>query len=116
MQAKPFGLFNWITKEIRFRKLSFVVPLLAIAAAATMLFVSEAYLQIDRLETDQILERIESEGSESIRIEEERVAKAGEALQDTVRKQMLKLGFNILILPEEADTNELHLNGSVCIC
>ncbi|HIG29179.1 MAG TPA: FtsX-like permease family protein [Verrucomicrobiales bacterium] len=42
---------------------------------------------------------------------QEAVAQAGADLEDSMRKITKGLGFNVLILPEDQDLNELHLEG-----
>ena len=41
------------------------------------------------------------------------VEQTGADLEDAIRKHMLGLGFNVLILPEEQDLSELHLSGGL---
>jgi len=106
-------LTGLIFREIQFRKWSFLLATFAVAAAAAMIFGSEALLRVEQWMTDRYLQQQQSETEKSIQTHEERVAAAGAQLQDTVRKQMLKLGFNILILPKDVDLAKLHLDATV---
>ncbi len=109
----PLTLLGLILREVRFRKWSFLLATLAVAAAAAMIFGSEALLRVDQRLTNDFLQQKQEETEKSIQMHEELVATAGAKLQDTVRKQMLTLGFNILILPKDVDVAALHLDGSI---
>ena len=106
-------LLGLVLREIRFRKWSFLSATMAVAAAAAMIFGSEALLRVDQRLTEEFLQQKQKETEESIQMHQELVAKAGAKLQDTVRKQMLTLGFNILILPKDVDFATLHLDGII---
>lgn len=107
------SVWNLALKEIRHRKTNFALSLLSVAVAVACLVGSQTLLSIDALETEAILAAKQSEIETAISEREEAVAAAGKALQDSVRKQMLGLGFNILILPESQDLSELHLDGTL---
>ena len=111
--TSPLTLLGLIYREIRFRKWSFLLATFAVAAAASLIFGSEALLRLEQLLTQQILQQQQDQAETSIREHEERVAAAGAKLQDTVRKQMLTLGFNILILPKDVDVAKLHMDSTV---
>lgn len=102
-----------VFREIRFRKWSFLLATSAVAAAAAMIFGAEAMLRVDRCVTERFLQQRQSETEISIQAHEEKVNAAGAQLQDAVRKQMLTLGFNILILPKDVDLAKLHLDSTV---
>ncbi len=106
-------LTGLLFREIRFRKWSFLLSTLAVAAAAAMIFGAEALLRVEQCMTERYLRQQHSETVSSIQAHEERVAAAGAQLQDAVRKQMLTLGFNILILPKDVDLAKLHLDATV---
>ena len=111
--SSPLTLPGLIYREIRFRKWSFLLATFAVAAAASLIFGSEALLRLEHLLTQQILLQQQDQAEVSIREHEERVAAAGAKLQDTVRKQMLTLGFNILIFPKDVDVARLHMDSTV---
>ncbi len=106
-------LLGLVLREIRFRRWSFLTATIAVTAAAAMIFGSEALLRLDQRLTEDFLQQKQEETEKSIQMHEELVATAGAKLQDTVRKQMLTLGFNILILPKEVDVAALHLDSSI---
>ena len=106
-------MLGLVFREIRFRRWSFVLATFAVAAAAAMIFGSEALLRLEQLMTQKILKEQQELTESSIREHEKQVAAAGAKLQDTVRKQMLTLGFNILILPKGVDFAKLHMDSTV---
>ena len=112
-EVRQLTLLGLVIREIQFRKWSFLLATFAVAAAAAMIFGSEALLRVEQRMTERFLQQKQEETEKSILAHEELVASAGAKLQDTVRKQMLTLGFNILILPKEVDIAKLHLDGSM---
>lgn len=78
-----------VAKEIRHRKLSFGLGLLAVALAVGTLVGALTLLRGHDLRTQQILARKEAETKETMA-----------TLNDDVRKAMLRLGFNLVILPK----------------
>lgn len=98
-------------REIRHRKLSFLLGVLSVAGAVACLVGAQALLQADQVLTTAVLEQKHAEAEQAIADKEEIVRQAGAELQDAMRKQMLGLGFNILILPAEQSRSELLLNG-----
>ncbi|MCH2385734.1 MAG: FtsX-like permease family protein [Pedosphaera sp.] len=80
-----------IWREIAFRKFNFVLALLSVSAAVACLIGTLTLLRTDKAE----------------------VAKAGAGLEDAIRKITKGLGFNVIILPEDQDLNEMHLEGSL---
>jgi len=111
--ASQLTLLGLVLREIQFRKWSFLLATFAVAAAAALIFGSDALLRVDRWSTERFLHEKQVETERSIQVHEELVATAGAKLQDTVRKQMLKLGFNILILPKDVDVADLHMDGNI---
>ncbi len=83
------NISRFIFREIAHRKLNFLLGVLSVVIAVSSLIASRTLLQADQIRT-------------SI---------AGKQLQDSMRKITKGLGFNILILPEDQDLNELHLEG-----
>ena len=107
------SVWRLIGREIAHRKLSFGLALVAVAIASACLVGSETLLAVDRTATDAILSARQAQVEEAIAAKEADVKETGAALQDAIRKHMLGLGFNILILPEDQDLSELHLNGTL---
>jgi hypothetical protein len=107
------SIWRLIRREISHRKWNFLLALLAVAIGAACLVGAEALLRIDRDATDAILTTEQEQVQQAIEAREAEVAKSGADLEDAIRKHMLGLGFNILILPEDQDLSELHLNGTL---
>lgn len=84
-------IWGMIWREIAFRKFNFVLALLSVSAAVACLIGTLTLLRTDKAE----------------------VAKAGAGLEDAIRKITMGLGFNVIILPEDQDLNEMHLEGSL---
>ncbi len=102
-----------VVREIKHRKLNFAMGLLSVAVAVASLVGAQTLLTADGIITDRLLNAKEVEVEQSVAEKETAVEKAGKELQDMIRKQMLGLGFNVLILPESQSLSELHLNGSM---
>jgi putative ABC transport system permease protein len=86
-----------ILKEIGFRKLNFALGTLSVAAATGCLVAELTLLRKHDLRTEQIMAAKEVETRAMMN-----------KLEDDYRKIMLKLGFNVLILPQNASLNDLH--------
>lgn len=106
-------VWRLVIQEIRHRRLNFVMGLLSVAAAVASLVGAQTLLTADQMITDRLMTAKESEVREHVASRQEAVEKAGKELQDAIRKQMLGLGFNVLILPESQSLSEIHLNGSM---
>ena len=106
----PFGvcpgyamkIWGMIWREIAFRKLNFGLALFSVSAAVACLVGTLTLLQADERRTDRLLAEKEAE-----------VAKAGAGLEDAIRRITKGLGFNVIILPEDQNLNEMHLEGSL---
>ena len=95
-------IWGMMWREIAFRKLNFGLALFSVSAAVACLVGTLTLLRADELRTDRLLAKKEAE-----------VAKAGASLEDAIRRITKGLGFNIIILPEDQDLNEMHLEGSL---
>src|SRR5690606_40179307 len=102
-----------IFREIVHRKLSFLLGVVAVTVAVGTLVAAQAITQADALETSRLLADKESQVETALAEKREAVARAGAELEDAIRKQMLGLGFNVLILPEDQNLSELHLSGGL---
>ncbi len=90
-----------VLKEIGHRRLSFVLGLLSVVVAVGSFVGAITLLQVHDLRTGQIL------------AQKQAAMKAQLAtLQDDVRKAMLKLGFNVVILPKEQDLGDWHADDA----
>lgn len=77
-----------VIKEILHRKLNFILSVFAITIATASLICSIMLLRVHALKTSEILQAKEAELKERM-----------DKLKDDTRKSMLKLGFNLVILP-----------------
>ncbi len=107
------NVWRLVFREIKHRKLNFAMGLLSVAVAVASLIGAQTLLTGDRILTGQLLSAKEDEVRTALADKQAAVEKAGKELQDVVRKQMLGLGFNVLILPKEQSLSEIHLNGSM---
>lgn len=94
------SVWRLIFQEIQHRKLNFVLGFLSNAVAVGCLVGAMTLLDADEIRTDEIMAKNEKE-----------VDEAGAALNNEMRKITKGLGFNILILPQNQDLNELHTEG-----
>ncbi|MBM4080861.1 MAG: FtsX-like permease family protein [Planctomycetes bacterium] len=92
-------LSHLVIKELIYQRLNAGLSLLSVAAAIASLVVASAFLRVHDLRTEGIVSRMESE-----------IEKAGKAHEEEMRKAMLHLGFNVLIVPRELEIERLYLN------
>ena len=104
-------VWRLVIREICHRKLSFLMGVISVTTAVACLIGAQALLQADRVITEHLLAQKQSEVALAIAAREEVVKQAGADLEDAMRKHMLGLGFNILILPQAQSRSELLLNG-----
>lgn len=83
-------ILQLVEKEILHRKLIFILSLLAVIIATSSLICSVMLLRVHDLRTNEILQKKEADLKERM-----------DKLKDDTRKSMLKLGFNLVILPKE---------------
>lgn len=95
-------VWRLILSEIGHRKLNFLLALLSVAVAVGCLIGAMTLLRAGEIRTAEILSQRQAE-----------VKKAGAELEDAMRKIALGLGFNIMILPQDQDLNELHVEGTL---
>lgn len=106
-------LTDLILREIRHRKVNFALSVFAVAIAAVSIVAGDLVIRRGQEVTQRVLLDKQSETEAAIAEKVEQVAAAGADLEDAIRKQMKGLGFNVLILPENQDVSELHLQGSL---
>lgn len=90
-------IWNLLIREIIYRKTNFITGVLAVSLAATSFVGSVLLLRSHDWQTHQILEQKQVEL-------EKRMAE----LNDDTRKNMLKLGFNIVILPKNQNLSDWY--------
>ncbi len=79
-----------VIREIGHRKLNFLLSVFAVVVATASLICSVMLLRVHDLKTSEILREKEAALKERM-----------DKLKDDTRKSMLKLGFNLVILPKE---------------
>jgi ABC-type lipoprotein release transport system permease subunit len=107
------SVWRLVVREINHRRLNFLLSLLSVTVGVACLIGAQTLLKADRVTTGQLLNDRQAEIEIAVAEKQKAVEKAGKALQDAIRKQMLGLGFNVLILPEDQELSELHLNGTM---
>mgnify|MGYP000201798170 CR=1 FL=1 len=99
------NLWQLVCKEIRFRKISFLLGLICVAVAIASLVGSITLLHAHDVRTEQILiERERSTREEMTRME------------DDYRKIMRDLGYNVMIVPQEQNLAVLRAKGYPDAC
>lgn len=93
-------LWRLIIKEIRLRKISFVLGIVSVLITVGILVAQLTLLDLHDLRTQQILE----EKQEQTKAEMAR-------MEDDYRKIMKQLGYNLLILPENQSLEEFYSKG-----
>ena len=83
-------IWKLVTSEILHRRMNFALGVLSVMVASASFIGSVTLLSIHDLRTGQILEAKQDE-----------LAKRMAELKDDTRKAMLKLGFNVVILPKD---------------
>ena len=107
------NIWRLVIREIKHRRFNFAMGLLSVTVAVSSLVGAQTLLTADRIITGRLLSAKEAEVKKSVAKKQAAVKKAGKELQDVIRRQMLGLGFNVLILPESQSLSEIHLNGSM---
>ncbi|MCA9185443.1 MAG: FtsX-like permease family protein [Pirellulaceae bacterium] len=98
-------------REIRHRHISFLLGLVSVAVATACWVGAEVLLKSDALQTVKVMSVRQQMVEQAIDQKRQVVEQSGKALQDEIRKQMLQLGFNVLIVPQQQDLSRLHLDG-----
>jgi putative ABC transport system permease protein len=91
---------NISLKEMSHRKANFLLSIIAVAVAASTFLLTNALLIGTDLQTEEIIEKKETETTKQMAI-----------LEDDMRKHMKGLGFNIYIFPEGQDMSEVYDKG-----
>lgn len=90
-------IWNLLVREILHRKLNFALGVLSVVVASGSLVGAVTLLRIHDVHTNQLLEAKQAEMTQQM----------GQ-LQDDTRKAMLKLGFNVVILPKDQNLNDWY--------
>jgi len=92
------SILRMVLKEAAHRRLNAAMGLLAVAIATASFVGASVLLVLYDRRTEQILKRKEAEVREKMKV-----------LKDDMRKAMLKLSFNLAIIPKAQDIREWHL-------
>lgn len=90
------GLFHLVFREILHRKLSFLLGVVSASVAVACLVAALGILHKHDLRTEQIIAAKEAETRQQMA-----------TLEDDYRKLMLKMGFNVLIIPKDQNLSDL---------
>ena len=101
-----------ILQEIRHRFGNFLLILSSIAVASGTLVAVILLLNQAQAESQNVLKKKRAKLSAKLVAHEEQVKQSGKELEDAARKITKGLGFNVKILPEDQDLNELNTSGS----
>ena len=107
------NVWRLVVREIAHRKVNFLLALLSVSVAVGCLVGAWTLLEADEIQTQQILAARELAVEKAVAAKQSEVEEAGRQLEDTMRKITKGLGFNILILPENQDRNELNVEGTL---
>ena len=107
------SVWHLVLREISHRKLNFLLSVLSITIAVGTLVGAMTLLRADEIHTQSILADKKKEVEEAVSIRAAAVADAGKKLEDDYRKITKGLGFNILILPQDQDLNEMYVDGTL---
>ncbi|MFO7965241.1 MAG: hypothetical protein R6U50_15060 [Desulfobacterales bacterium] len=93
------NIHHLVLREMRHRKLNYFLGVLAVMIATASLVGAMVLLRAHDIRTSIILKQKEAELSDRMDI-----------LKDDTRKAMLKLGFNLVILPQNQNLGEWYSN------
>jgi len=105
------NVWHLVIREICHRKFSFLMGVISVTTAVASFVGAQTLLRADRVITDDLLAQKQAQIEQAVVAKEETVKQAGAELEDAMRKHMLGLGFNLLIVPKEQSRSELLLNG-----
>ena len=91
------NLLKLILKEISYRKGAFILSCFAVSIAVASVIVSFSMLAVHDIKTRTILDKKVAETNVQVK-----------ALEDDMRKITKKMGFNVLILPEEQNLDDFY--------
>jgi len=100
--------------EIRYRKVNFVLSLLAITMAVTLFVAGPVLVDGYGRDTDAELERLErrvEESHERVTESEKKAAQELAELQDETRQAMVEMGFNLSIVQRDTDMVDFLATG-----
>ncbi len=94
------NLRTLVEREIRHRKMNFLLSVFGVTVAAFCVFWVVSMLRAHDRESEEIIAGMEKETSAEMK-----------KLEDEIRKSMKGLGFNIFIFPKDQDMSEVYAQG-----
>ena len=104
------SIWRMIWQEIAHRKLNFVLGLFSVVVAIATLAGVLTLLDADKLKADDARAQLVATSQDLDKTSAE-LKQAGADLENEMRKIMLGLGFNILILSQDEDLHAMNLTG-----
>ncbi|MHC4403680.1 MAG: ABC transporter permease [Planctomycetota bacterium] len=92
--------------EIRYRKVNFVLSLLAVTVAVTLFVAAPLVIDGYSRQTDALLANMEEETRQETAKLEEEIRQRTAELEDKTRQTMRDMGFNLLIVAKETDMSD----------
>lgn len=105
-------LWRLVRREIRHRKLSFALAVVAVMAPVGALVGTVSLLRVHDLRTGEILEAKLARTATAVHARQAEAAQRAAELGEAFRKIMLRFGYNLLILPAEEDIARYQLQRS----
>jgi putative ABC transport system permease protein len=99
-------------KEILHRKLSFALALLSVALAVGCLVGAVTLLGVHDVRTQQVLNEERAKTEDLLNRKQAETKQHMAELEDNIRKAMLNLGFNIVILSDQQKLEDWYANDS----
>ena len=94
------GIWRLVRKEMGYRKLNFALAVLGVLVAIAGLIAQATLLRAYDIRTEAFLARDEQEADKRLK-----------AMEDDYRKQTLKYGFNVRVLPEGQSLADFYADG-----
>lgn len=107
------NVWHLVFREIVHRKGNFVLGVFSVIVAVGCLVGTLTLFAMDNAATAALMETQKKTSETLVAEREKEVQTAGDKLKDSMRKITKGLGFNILILPEQQDLNELQVEGTL---
>jgi len=94
------GIWRLVSKEMGYRRLNFALAVLGVLVATAGLIAQATLLRAYDIRTESLLARDEQEAVKRLK-----------AMENEYRKETLKYGFNVRVLPEGQSLADFYANG-----
>jgi len=101
------GIWRLVRKEMGYRRLNFALGVLGVLVATAGLIAQATVLRAYEIRTDSFLDRDEQDAARGF----DAAAKRLKAMENEYRKQTLKYGFNVRVLPEGQSLADFYDKG-----